>query len=244
MFRSIRWRLIISYILLALLVVGVVGTITYQLAKNYAETRELQRLRVNAQAIAQKAELLIYSRFGMFDLQQLAETSAFLGDVRVRILDNNQRPIADSGISNKSEQVMLFVPGVEGEIIPGMIFYHFKTGTPFKLPETLIDVLPQDTSITIVRRKDGPWGNQFTFEEIIVSEQAALDVDTVSQENSFRSNASVLQPIGEPSNPLGYVELSEPLDVGSNLLDELRQALVTAGVGAVMLSVLFGLWNS
>ena len=34
MFRSIRWRLIISYIFLALLVVGVLGSITYQLAKN------------------------------------------------------------------------------------------------------------------------------------------------------------------------------------------------------------------
>ena len=82
MFRSIRWRLIISYMFLALLVVGAVGAITYQLAENYIEFREVEGLRANAQAIALQAEPLMRTRFGYLDLQQLTETAAFLGDVQ------------------------------------------------------------------------------------------------------------------------------------------------------------------
>ena len=105
MFRSIRWQLIISYIFLALLVVGFVGSITYQLAKTYAENRELQGLRANAQAIALQAESMMYSPFAAIQLQQLAETSAFLGDIRVRILDSRQRAVVDSGYTEEAEQV-------------------------------------------------------------------------------------------------------------------------------------------
>ena len=133
MFRSIRWRLIISYIFLALLVVGVVGGITYQLAKNYAETREIQGLRANAQAIALQAEPLMFSPFAQFELQQLAETSAFLGDMRVRILDLRQRSIADSGMAEKTEEVMVLVPAAEDEFPPGVLFYQYEAGAEFEV---------------------------------------------------------------------------------------------------------------
>jgi signal transduction histidine kinase len=244
MFRSIRWRLILSYVFLALLSVGTLGSITYQLAKNFAENREIQGLRANAQAIALQAEPLMYSPFGRFELQQLAETSAFLGDIRVRILDDSQRPIADSGITDKAEQVMIIIPGTEGDLAPGVVFYQFKPGMPFELPDSLTEALPPGTEITVVRRQDGPWGKQFTFEEMVVPEADEFNVDIIAPPAHYRSDASISHPIGDPAAPSGYVELSEPLDFGSNLLDELKQALATAGVGAVALAVIFGLWNS
>ena len=244
MFRSIRWRLIISYIFLAVLVVGVVGGITYQLAKNYAETREIQGLRANAQAIALQAEPLMFSPFAQFELQQLAETSAFLGDMRVRILDLRQRSIADSGMAEKTEEVMVLVPAAEGEFTPGVLFYQYEAGAEFKLPAALAEMLPAGTSVTIVHRQDGPWGKQFVFEEMIVSDADTLAVEIDSPPPHYRSKALLMYPIGDPDKPIGYIELSEPLDYGTNLLDQLKEALVTAGIGAVLLAIIFGLWNS
>jgi signal transduction histidine kinase len=244
MFRSIRWRLIFSYIFLALLVVGAAGMITYQLAENYAENREIQGLRANAQAIALQAETLIYSPLAQYDLQQLAETSAFLGDVRVRILDVRQRVIADSGLTEKTEQVMILVPGAIGERPAGMLLIQYEPGIDAGLPAALAELLPAGTDVTIVHRKDGPWGKQFMFEEVIVPEAAALETEVISPPAHYRSDTAILYPIGDPVDPIGYVELSEPLDFGTNLLDQLKEALVIAGVGAVILAVIFGLWNS
>ena len=61
----------------------------------------------------------------------------------------------------------------------------------------------------------------------------SFEIDIDNTDHHYRSDASVFYPIGNPSEPIGYVELSEPLDFGTNLLDQLKQALVTAGVGAV-----------
>ncbi len=244
MFQSIRWRLIISYIFLALLVVGVVGSITYQLAVTYAETRELQGLRANAQAIALQTEPLMFSPFAQFELQQLAETSAFLGDVRVKILDVRQRTVADSGSTEKSEQIIIMVPDTDEGLFPGVIFYQVEGGGPLEIPEEILQSLPVGTKITIVERHDSPWGKQFTFGEVHLSDEIPSDIYIDRPPTHIRSDASVTLPIGDPENPIGYVELSEPLDFGSGLLDQLKQALVTAGIGAVVLAVIFGLWNS
>jgi len=244
MFRSIRWRLIISYIFLALLVVGAVGSITYQLAENYAETREIQGMRANAQAIALQAEPMMYSPFAAYKLQQLTETSAFLGDLRVRVLDRNQRPITDSGFTEKTEQIMIMVPGKGDELSPSVMFYQVEAGSPFKIPDELVQRLPPGTTITLVERHEGSWSKQFTFKEVIISDKDALDVSIEGPEHHHRSDALVTQIIGDADNPIGYVELSESIDYGSNLLYELKQALVIAGVGAVILAVIFGLWNS
>ncbi len=245
MFRSIRWRLIISYIFLALLVVSVVGSLTYQLAENYAGNREVQGLQANAQAIALQAEPLMYfSPFAPIKLQQLAETSAFLGDFRVRILDAHQIPIADLGIAEKTDQIMIMVPDEDGNHFPGVIFYQVADGKSFEIPGLFADELPAGASVTVIERHDGPWGKQFTFEEVLLSDDDELKALIDAPPAHHRSDASVSHPIGDPTYPIGYVELSEPLDYGTHLLDQLRQALFTAGVGAVVLAVIFGLWNS
>ncbi|HBY06419.1 MAG TPA: hypothetical protein DEH22_00985 [Chloroflexi bacterium] len=245
---SIRWRLIFSYVFLAVLSVGVVGAITYQLAETYAQTRESAGLRANAQSIALQAEPLMYSPFARFELQQLADTSAFLGDNRVRILDAYQRQIADSGSPDTDGQTFVLVPlnsavqGAESPLFPGMMFFQLEPG--MSLPAEIADTLPAGSPVTIIESHDGPWGKQFTFKEIVLSDASTLEIPAQTPEYRYRSASLVLHPIGDPVNPVGYVELSEPLNFGGDLLADLRQALVTAGVGAVVLAVIFGLWNS
>ena len=44
MFRSIRWRLVISYVLVTLLTVSAVGVLTLSLVKRYVEQRVIEDL--------------------------------------------------------------------------------------------------------------------------------------------------------------------------------------------------------
>ena len=63
-----------------------------------------------------------------------------------------------------------------------------------------------------------------------------------SRQNSSGSPAAVVrQPIGDPSDPAGYVELSSDLDFGAQSLATARQAFLLAGIGAALLALLAGL---
>jgi len=50
MFRSIRWRLVASYVLLTLLTVSLVGVLALSLMKRYAKEQAQDFLQANAEA--------------------------------------------------------------------------------------------------------------------------------------------------------------------------------------------------
>ena len=54
--RSIRWRLVLSYVFLIALTLGAVGAIILQLVEDYVERQEREALAANAQAVARTLE--------------------------------------------------------------------------------------------------------------------------------------------------------------------------------------------
>ena len=95
--RSIRWRLVLSYMLLAFGSVAMVGWLTLALIDRRLEAQEIDYLTANAEAIARQAALSIEAGARTAELEQLAGAAAFLGDVQVRILDEQSRVLVDSG---------------------------------------------------------------------------------------------------------------------------------------------------
>lgn len=99
MLRSIRWRLVVGTMLLTLLTVGAVGVVALLLVQRYVVQQERAYLTANAESIARQAATLMSPVHAAPPLQQLAQTAAFLGDVTVRIVDDEQRPLADSSLT-------------------------------------------------------------------------------------------------------------------------------------------------
>ena len=58
MFRSIRWRLVLSYVLLVLLTLGVVGAVILRLVDGYVDRQEQETLTANAEAVARHVDVL------------------------------------------------------------------------------------------------------------------------------------------------------------------------------------------
>jgi signal transduction histidine kinase len=79
MFRSIRWRLVLSYVLLTLLTVGVVGVLALSLVKRYVGQQEVEHLTANAEAVARQAVALMRPVVRQGELQELAQTSLLQG---------------------------------------------------------------------------------------------------------------------------------------------------------------------
>ncbi|MCB0085103.1 MAG: HAMP domain-containing protein, partial [Caldilineaceae bacterium] len=100
--RSIRWRLAASYVLLTLLIVILVGTATLWLVRASMERQEIAFLTANANSVARQVLPLWQASTVNGDatyatLLQLARTAAFLGNVRVKILDAGHNVLVDSG---------------------------------------------------------------------------------------------------------------------------------------------------
>lgn len=238
MFRSIRWRLVASFVLITLLTASVMGVLGFSLIKQYIERQETGFFNSNAEAVARQALPLMWPVPHQRDLIELVNTASFLGNVRVRVLDARQRVLADSGAPSAVDQFLwVRAPDAELRAFESFIinipsgFGHEPLGIP-ELHFNPFDELPPETIFRLVQRVPRPWGNRVTFDE-----QPELLVELAAP----RSGRVLTIPIGDADDPLGYVELREGPNFGSEALDTTAQAFLLAGVGSVLLAVIVGL---
>ena len=97
MFLSIRWRLTASYAALILLSVTLMASFALYIVQRYVGRQESESLRENARVVAFQARRFLEPQVRRIALEELASTSAFLGDARVRIMDGGRAVLADSG---------------------------------------------------------------------------------------------------------------------------------------------------
>jgi signal transduction histidine kinase len=233
--RSIRWRLVASYVLLALLAVCVVGVMSLTLLRRSLEGQEVENLRANAATIATQAYLRMWPNPRPTQLLQLVQTSAFLGNVRVRILDSAQKTVlADSGPGDQSGVAMW---------IEGGNYVTFGSGnTPlngplFLLPSGKVSNLPADGSVTItsVRRVDTPWGSVLVFQTNDNSSPQAAPKPPAAP-----TGPTVTAPIGDTASPIAYVEVSGGPDLVSQALATTQTAFLWAALIASLIAALVG----
>ena len=254
MFRSIRWRLVFSYVFLTLLTVGVVGVLALSLVKRYVGQQEVEYLTANAEAVARQATPLLWPMARQPELSELAQTSAFLGNARVRILDERRQILADSSSSI-----------IEGESLLGILLpYELTIEIPGLPSQSLIITLPEstrwtqpssweeylpileqlqlplDTPLTVVRWRDGVWGRGFELDVIRETEQFVEELAS-DQRETPRSDRIITVAIGEDDDPLGYVEISGGPDFGAEALRTTRDAFLLAAGGATFMAVVVGL---
>jgi len=175
MFRSIRWRLVLSYVLLTVLTVSLVGVLGLSLVRRYIGQQQAEYLTANAEAVARQAESLMWPIARHAELQELARTSAFLGNARVRILDHNQRVLADSGSVAERTEFVWVLPPLEwrlaemAESSPPWIFalpseQELEVAGPWNVLSALLGQLPPGTEYRRVRMWDNMWGSRFRFD--------------------------------------------------------------------------------
>jgi signal transduction histidine kinase len=248
-FRSIRWRLVLSYLFLILLTLGVVGGIILRLVEDYVARQEREYLAANAEAVAQQAGGLLWPVLRQPELQDLAETSALLGNTQVRILDAQRRVLADSDRSPKEHIAWILLPHHWQAEAPGgtlgSFAVQFPRGDRLVLPVTheeqlrIIEQLPPEAALTILRWQERLWGGGFEL-EVVQNPQQLRDL-AVEERDAVRSDQVLTVPIGDPGTPLGYVEIGHGPDLGSEAVATTRKAFTYAALGAMLLAIIVGL---
>jgi two-component system sensor histidine kinase BaeS len=243
MFNSIRWRLVISYMLLTLMIVSAVGLLALVAVQRYAEQQEIASLTANAETIARQAAPLLEASPSTVELNQLSQAASFFGNLRVRIYDNYGELLADSGNPGEQDQAILFIlsgmPGFpHNDWIVGLAPAQPAGGTDELF--ALLENLPPGASVTAIRRVLGPWGSRFSFSEIeSPAELRALQQEVVEVPEP-RSQRTVSVPVNAGGRLLGQVELSAGTDFGAEALASTRQGLLLAGAAAVVLAGVLG----
>lgn len=250
MFRSIRWRLVLSYVLLTLLTVTMVGVLALSLIKRYVGQQETENLSANAEAVALRAQPLMRPLVQRGELQELALTSSFLGNARIRILDGNKAVVADSWSHAQGDEFVWILP------IPGWTVGEptalgrelglgavLDTELPFPLLPgealSMLEHLPADSTFAGVRWRDDAWGARFSFHAAEDLEE--LEELVAQQRTAPRSARVVAVPIGEAEDAVGYVEISHGPDYGSEALATARRAFLLAAGGAMLIAATLGL---
>lgn len=194
MFSSIHWRLITSYISLALFTIIVVGVLALWAAVKYFEKLEIDHLNQNGQAIAEEAYPYLKSSTSDGHLIQLVQAASFFSDMRVKILDNSGEILVDSGAPEEKDQnawVVIypeyqnnlpnkFIAGdwyisitgsLPKEILDKLSAYDWQEllvshiGSDRIIPSELLHALPRGTSLNILQRAYSPWGSVLSFIE-------------------------------------------------------------------------------
>jgi signal transduction histidine kinase len=248
-FRSIRWRLVLSYLFLILLTLGVVGGVILRLVEDYVQRQEREYLAATAEAVAQQAGELLWPYVRQAQLQELAETSALLGNAQVRILDSQRRVVADSDRSPGEQVSWILLPErwqvqAPGDTLADLTARHFFGGR-LALPVTreeqfrILEQLPPDAPLTVLRWQERPWGGGFEL-EVVQNPQQLMEL-AVEEREAARSDQVLTVPVGEARAPLGYVEIGHGPDLGSEAVATTRKAFTYAALGAMALAIFVGL---
>jgi two-component system, OmpR family, sensor histidine kinase BaeS len=247
MFHSIRWRLIGSYILLAIVTVSVVGILAVEIVRQYARQRERADMQANAQVIASQAAPYFWSGIDERSLNQLAQSASFLGNLRVRFLDPNGVVLVDSGTPDSNSEMVLVDPPEGQDLLPGSqsdwlnMMMLPQQNRDEQYGQALLESLPPGSSLTIVRRYYTPWGMRFSFQKMqSLSETSQNALLNPQNESPSRSDVSITQPVGDPERPMGWVELSSAPNLAADALSATRRALFLAGLGAAFLAFILG----
>jgi signal transduction histidine kinase len=248
LFLSIRWRLAASYAALILLSVTLMASFALYIVQRYVGRQEGESLRENARAVAVQARRFLEPRIRRIALEELASTSAFLGDARVRIMDSGRAVLADSGAPGRSDEFLWLIPSGLAEIDS-----ERRGSLPFILPMPprphdhggmaprdlmpLLRDLPLGTSHLYARRMPTPWGRRFVF----APEEEEMSPQPGERAPPPRQIVAVTLPVGPAGNPLGWVEVSSPLSLSSETLRPVQNAVVLSGLASLAIAVAAGL---
>jgi signal transduction histidine kinase len=234
--QSIRWRLPLSYAVIALLAALSLGGVLLSVLRDYYLQLEVEYLRSNLEAISDTIEQTM-TRADMSPtvLQPQAETLSFLSEARVRIFDADGQVLADSGAFDTSifhialdlqgpSEIILYAKGDEEVPEDGPLFL-FINKQVMTSPITETDVITgADHTIFFGSPIAEP------FPGFALGTEGAL---TSRRRSSYRERGSLHDAEG---NLLGFVELSEGPPYGREILSSVARGWTIAGAISVLLA--------
>lgn len=232
---SIRWRLPLSYAGIALLTAVALGGLLLFTLNRYYEQQEQEYLRLGAQGIAHQIEIMYRDQMSSEEIQSSVNIFAFLARARVQFLDVDGQIAADSGPAKDQTRVDMHFRAFDSPPPP-------QEGTgpnPPREPYLSVggDIRPAESAEGETGTGDES-GRRYPLDVRPGVFGQFLDSSTSSGEYSNqRVNVAIYDPSGAV---LTYIRLSEGPAFGNEIVRDVAQNSVLAGVLAVLIAVVAG----
>jgi Signal transduction histidine kinase len=242
--NSIRWRLPLSYAVIALLAALSLGSVMLLVLRNYYANQEREYLYGNATALQPLIEQILQSDLPKGSLQDQINGLAFLSQTQIRLLDMNGNTLADSGVPGANKvvavsgggpaagNVMFSVPANPPENKGPILIYRNDESLP--LPQIVPfekQIQPGKSADIILSVNASPYGYGFV---------ARADSDPTRRSSQ---NVSVLLTASD-GNKLGVLEFSNGPSYGRNVIGSVSTALLIASLFAIAIAALAGWFMS
>lgn len=238
--NSIRWRLPVSYAVVALLAALALGSLMLVVLRDYYADQERRYLHGNATALQALTEQILQSDALKDSLQEQIHSLAFLSQTQIRLLDPSGNVLADSGVPQSNQVVavsgrmpvagnVMFSMPVNQPAESAPLFIYTREGSA-PMPETIPfekQMIASEGGDIILSVNPSPYGYGFVANPETVPER--------------RSSVSVSVPLlGANGRELGVLELSNGPSYGADVIDSVTNAWLFASVFAIVIAALAG----
>lgn len=263
MFHSIRWRLVATFTLLTLLTVMLLGITVLTLIRHTLQQRASAELKANAEAVAQQSGALFQPEGQPTGLYQLAYAAAFLGDAQVRILDEQNQVLVDSGSPAAMDEFTWLTspPAAAPHDLARELTLIMRAPPPPaaawltelpRLADPSADGAEATAGLLMVRKLPGPWGDRLFFHSPLVTEQLVISGATQVYTPTWAMGAAapvaftlspiqVTAPIQADGQVVGYVEMTNAPNLLEATLAVIRRAFLLAAGAVTALAIGVGL---
>lgn len=238
--NSIRWRLPLSYAVVALVAALALGSLMLLVLRSYYSDQERQYLEGNAITLQPLIAQILQSELPRNVLQDQIKGLAFLSQSQIRLLDIDGNVMADSGMPESDQVVAVSA----GERMAGNVMFSVPVNPPVEKGPILIYRSDENTVLPQV----------IPFEKQVFSGQAGdiiLSVNaspygygfvargTSNPQRRSSENVSVLL-FSSDGKKLGTLEFSNGPSYGADVIDSVTLAWLIASVFAIAIAALTG----
>lgn len=241
--NSIRWRLPVSYAVIALVAALSLGSVMLLVLRdNYAD-REREYLFGNAVALQPIIAELLEADLPNEVIQDQIVGMAFLSQTQIRLLDTNGNTLADSGVPTSNQIVAVS----SGAAVAGSTTFTAPVDMPSGEPRLMIysagevfapqmipfekQFVPGKSLDVILPVSASPYGYGF-----------AVRAESDPRRRSAQSVEALI--LGTDGRKLGTLEFSNGPSYGADIVDSVTSAWLMASVFAVAAAALTGWFMS
>lgn len=244
--NSIRWRLPISYGIIAFLAALSLGSVMLLVLRSYYVDQEHRYLLGNALALQPVLEQVLQSDAPGKLVQDQITGLAFLSQTQIRLLDINGNTIADSGVPDTRQFVAVSGAGKR-------FFPPFGSGPAepagAEMPTVIYVNNRESASNMIPFNKEIPYSGPAPKEDIFLSVNASPYGYRFVAQSDFdptrRSSQAVSVPlIASDGRKLGTLEFSNGPSYGADVIASVTSAWLVASVFAVVIAAFAGWFMS
>ncbi len=243
LFKSIRWRLSITYAAIALLVALSLGAVLIFTVRQYYLNRELSYLSQNATFIGAAMTQYLQDSTSNTDEQSLLRSLSFLTRTRIRLFDPEGKLLADSGspsftrVNLTSKQMIIR----ENAADPGAsVIVLSQSSQGSGLPQ--LPKLSNNPSNSPIGDQGGTVNRLYISSIPVSSTPFGLGLNTdLGDQDKTPSSQVVRQPIqGASGRVMGSVELSEGPAYGHDVVSSVARGWAIASSVGVLLAIVAG----